>query len=139
MYLGVVRTLGALSVVAALVTTSPAQAADPDPWIAEDKALHAVASGALASATYAAGAALLDARGHALLAAAGITLAIGAGKEALDAAGVGHPSWRDFTWDCIGAAAGLALAWSVDLLVRGVGPRRPLFARPIASGLVLRF
>ncbi|MBX3233017.1 MAG: hypothetical protein KIT84_12675 [Labilithrix sp.] len=126
--------------LALIATASPARAADRDPWLAEDKALHATVSGALAGGSYAVGAAVFDARGHALLAAAGFTLAIGAGKEALDMAGLGHPSWKDFAWNGIGTAIGLALAWSIDLLVRGVGPRRPALVAPRAGDtFVIRF
>jgi len=45
-------------------------------------------------------------------------------------AGAGSPSWKDFTWDAIGTLVGLALGWSIDLLVRGASDRRPMFGTP---------
>lgn len=129
---------GAAAVLFGLVLRDPrpASAADRDPWLAKDKALHFGVSAGIAGGAYAASAAIFEARGHALLTAAGITIAIGAGKEALDLAGYGTPSWKDFAADVAGTIVGLAVAWSVDLLVRGVGEERPLFRAPIgASGL----
>ncbi|MBX3201953.1 MAG: hypothetical protein KF894_27705 [Labilithrix sp.] len=130
----------------AVFTSSSATAVDRDPWLAQDKALHFGVSAGIAGGTYAAGAALFEARGHALLAAAGVTIAIGAGKEALDLAGFGTPSWRDFAANVAGTIVGLAVAWGVDLLVRGVSERRPLVLAPTATpgtsaspGVVLSF
>ncbi len=116
----------------ALAAPARAQSRDPDPWLARDKAAHAAVSAGIAAGTYTLSAALLDARGHSLVLAAGITVAVGAGKETLDLAGTGDPSWKDFTWDVIGMTAGLAVAWSIDLLVRGVSDRHPLFGAPRA-------
>lgn len=116
--------------------------ADDDPWLGHDKFLHASVSGTLANLTYAGGTQLFDARGSALLAAAGVTLAIGAAKETIDLTGAGDPSWKDFTWDVIGTAAGLAIAYAMDLFVRGTEPaRHPLFFAPSAQlqSFVLRF
>jgi putative lipoprotein len=122
-----------------------AEASDPDPWFGRDKALHFGVSGLIASGSYAVSAAIFDARGHALLTAGGVSLAAGAGKELLDWAGYGDPSWKDFAADVAGTLVGLAVAWSVDLLVRGTGSDHPLFAAPaesagaISSGLRLSF
>jgi len=115
-----------------MLASSPAAAADPDPdpWLATDKTLHFGVSAGIAAASYAASAAIFDARGHALLVAGGISLAAGAGKELLDLAGYGTPSWKDFVADMAGTVVGLAIAWSVDLLVRGVSDRHPLFLAP---------
>ncbi|MCW5837526.1 MAG: hypothetical protein KIS78_34355 [Labilithrix sp.] len=139
-------TVGASVLALAVFASSAADAADRDPWLAKDKALHFGVSAGIAGGTYAASAALFEARGHALVAAAGVTLAIGAGKEALDLAGFGAPSWRDFAADVAGTLVGLAVAWSVDLLVRGVGEHRPLLLAPRATpgssagpGVVLSF
>jgi putative lipoprotein len=124
------------------LVTSPASAADrdPDPWFATDKALHFGLAAGIAGGSYAAAASLLDARGHALLVAGGVTLAAGAAKEALDLAGLGNPSWRDFAWDCAGTLVGLAVGWSIDLMVRGIGDRHRAFGAPRAgSPLVLVF
>jgi putative lipoprotein len=124
----------ALSVLAStLAIGSPARAADRDPWFGKDKALHFGVSAGIAATSYTAGAIVFDARGHALLAAGGFTLAVGAGKELLDLAGYGDPSWKDFVADVAGTIAGLAVAWSVDLLVRGVSDSQPLFRLPSHS------
>lgn len=126
--------------LAATTSSVWATESDPDPWVAEDKAIHGTVSGVIAIGSYAGAAAIFDARGHALLAAAGVTLAIGAGKEALDLAGYGVPSWKDFAWDGIGTVVGLALAWTADLLIRGTGARHPpLLAPRAASGILIRF
>lgn len=129
-----------------IVTASRfARADDPEPWIAKDKALHFGVSAGIAGGSYAIGAAVFDARGHALLAAGGVTLAVGAGKELLDLAGYGDPSWKDFVADIAGTVAGLALAWGIDLLVRGVDDEHPLLRAPqaapraVASPLVVSF
>lgn len=128
-------SLASACLLVGLALTSPVRAADPDPWVAKDKALHFGVSAGIASGSYAAGAALLDARGHALIAAAGITLAIGASKELFDLTmpGWGDPSWRDFAADVAGTIVGLAVAWSVDLFVRGVRDARPLLRAPRGS------
>ncbi len=120
-------------IVAGLLTLAvpkAARASDPDPWFGRDKALHFGVSGAIAAGGYAAGAALFDARGHALLFGGGVALAAGVGKEVLDAAGFGDPSFKDLAWDIAGTAVGLALAWSVDALVRGVDAEHPALVRP---------
>jgi putative lipoprotein len=122
--------VAALVVALGLGATTPARAADPDPWLAKDKALHFGVSATIAGASYAVGAAFFEARGHALLAASGFTLAVGAGKELLDLAGYGDPSWKDFAADVAGTIVGLAIAWSVDLLVRGVDDQHPLVLAP---------
>ncbi|MBX3204820.1 MAG: hypothetical protein KF764_07115 [Labilithrix sp.] len=141
------RAWAAAAVLVALVlASSTTAAADPDPWLAKDKALHFGVSAGIAGAAYAASASVFEARGHALLAAGGVTLAIGAGKEVLDLAGFGTPSWKDFAADVAGTIVGLAIAWSVDLLVRGVGEQQPLLRAPSSAsvhpsraGLVLSF
>ena len=135
-------TVAALSFV---LLARDAQASDPDPWFGRDKALHFGVSGLIASGSYALSTAIFDARGHALLAAGGVTLAVGTGKELLDLAGYGDPSWKDFAADVAGTIVGLALAWSIDLLVRGVGNDHPLFlaphepARAASTGLRIAF
>jgi putative lipoprotein len=142
------RPLAALFVWVALAMCCPAAhaAADPDPWIARDKALHFDASAGIAAAAYALSAGwAVDARWKALAIGGGLSVAAGAGKEIIDATRVfgGDPSWKDFTWDVLGAMAGLALAWGVDLLLGGVSPERPAFASPrpldAAAGWALRF
>ena len=123
---------GCLLATLALAIPGPARA-DDDPWIARDKALHFDASAGMAAMSYAVSAGwIVDARWKALALAGGVTLAVGAGKELVDATHVfgGDPSWKDFTWDAIGAVAGLAIAWGMDLLLGGAGPEHPLLASP---------
>ncbi len=127
-------------------STATAFAADSDPWIARDKALHFDVSAGIAAAAYAASAAwIVDARWKALALGGGAALAAGAGKELVDATGIlgGDPSWKDFAWDVAGAVAGLALAWGVDLLIGGVSREQPALASPRPSsgtaGFVLHF
>jgi putative lipoprotein len=126
------RALAVLALAAALLSSASARA-DDDPWWGEDKALHFGASATIAAGGYVLGASLFEARGHALLTGAGLAALAGIGKETLDLAGYGHPSWKDLAWDGIGLAFGLALAFGVDLLVRGVSPATPLFRAPEAS------
>jgi len=52
------------------------------------------------------------------------------GKETLDLAGYGDPSWKDLAWDGVGMVAGLAVAWGVDLIARGVSEKHPLILAP---------
>jgi putative lipoprotein len=120
----------AVLVAVALSSSSSARAADPDPWLGKDKALHFAASGAIAAGGYTVGAFVFDARGHALVFGASLALAAGIAKEALDLTGLGDPSWKDLTWDVIGTATGVAAAWAIDLVVRGVSEKHPLLVAP---------
>ena len=112
-----------------------ARANPADPWFGPDKALHFGISVALAAGGYAASSSWLDSRNGRALAGAAFSLTVGAGKELWDLSGHGDPSWRDFTWDVIGTAAGIALVASVDALI---GSKE---ARPSTStqGLVIHF
>jgi putative lipoprotein len=122
--------------LALLLVSRPAAAGDPDPWFGPDKALHFGVSAGLAAGGYAALSPWLESRGERALGGAAFSLTLGAGKELWDLAGHGDPSWRDFTWDVLGTAAGVALALSVDALVsRGKEPP----AEGVAHGLVFRF
>lgn len=128
-------TRGALAcALATALVAAPAAARaageDGDDWLGPDKALHFGVSAGLGAGGYAAGAALLDARGHALLAGGAFAFGAGIAKELLDLAGSGDPSWKDLTWDALGTVTGLAVAWSADLLLRGVSPRHPLLVAP---------
>ena len=110
----------------ALLTASPAARADDDPWISRDKAFHFDVSAGIAAAAYGASAAwLVDARWKSLAIGGGVAIGAGAAKELLDLAGLGDPSWKDFTWDCVGTVAGLALAWGIDLALGGVSHTHP--------------
>jgi uncharacterized protein YfiM (DUF2279 family) len=132
----VTRLTRAAAVVAffAAVTLSPAVFADDaDPWVSRDKAFHFDVSAGIAAASYGVSAAwLVDARWKALAIGGSVALAAGAAKEIVDATGLfgGDASWKDFTWDAIGTAAGLAIAWSVDLLLGGVDRAHPALGSP---------
>ena len=96
-------------------------ASDSDPWLGRDKALHFSASLVLAGGGYGGVALVTDAdqRRWRLAGGAGLALAAGAGKEIADHFGAGDASWRDLTWDVIGTATGLGVAWLIDWLVAG--------------------
>jgi putative lipoprotein len=138
------RALAAAAFIAATAFSSTARADDPDPWVSRDKALHFDVSAGIAAVGYGVSAGwLVDARWKALAIGGGLSLAAGATKELIDATGAfgGDPSWKDFTWDVIGAVAGLAIAWGVDLLLGGVDQARPALgsprtdAVPVSAGL----
>ncbi|CAN5925791.1 hypothetical protein BH11MYX4_BH11MYX4_11740 [soil metagenome] len=122
--------IAAAALGAVVALPSAARAADPDPWLGKDKALHFGAASLIAAGGYTLGALVFDARGHALIAGAALSAAAGIGKETLDLAGYGDPSWRDLAWDGIGMVFGVAAAWGVDLLARGVSERHPLLIAP---------
>jgi uncharacterized protein YfiM (DUF2279 family) len=119
--------LALAALVAVSLEAGPARASDPDPdpWLGPDKSKHFAASALAAGAGYALGAAVSSDRGRALVLGAAVGTAAGVGKETLDLMGLGDPSWRDLAWDGLGVVFGLAVAWTVDLVVRGVGPERP--------------
>lgn len=104
--------------------------ADDDPWTGPDKERHFAASAGIAGGGYALGLSAFDARWKALVAGGAAAIVAGAAKEGVDALGYGTPSWRDFTWDILGAAAGLCFVWLIDVSVRGHGAERPLFGAP---------
>jgi putative lipoprotein len=133
-----IRALAAALALSLAFTLSsrPAAASSTDPWFGPDKALHFGVSAGLAAGGYAALSPWLESRPERALAGAAFSLSLGAGKELWDLAGHGDPSWRDFTWDVLGTAAGIALAVSVDALVSG-GKGAP--AEHVAQGLVFHF
>ncbi len=92
---------------------------DPDPWFGRDKGLHFAASFGLATGGYAIGAVAVDRRWVGVLMGTGISLTLGASKEALDAAGLGTPSWKDFAWDCLGTLLGVGVSVTFDAAIRG--------------------
>lgn len=124
---------GALPCVVVTILAFARDAHAEDAWLGRDKALHFGASATLAAAGYGVGAALFPARAHALALGAGVAAAAGIGKEALDATGYGDPSWKDLAADGAGLVVGLALAWAVDLAIRGVSAERPAFVRPVPA------
>jgi putative lipoprotein len=126
----IVLATAALVSVVVWSSRGRAESPDPDPWLGSDKALHFGASATIAAGSYVVGASLFEARGHALIVGGSVALAIGVAKESLDLAGLGDPSWKDLAWDGVGIATGLLVAWSVDVLLRGVSDKRPLFVAP---------
>jgi putative lipoprotein len=110
-----------VALVATFLTGSGlARAADPDPWFGPDKALHFEAAGSLAIVGYAGTSMMSTSRP--LRAAAGAALGVGAGaaKELWDLDGHGDPSWRDLTWDLVGAATGVLVAAAFDWAVHRI-------------------
>jgi putative lipoprotein len=106
-----------LGLLVILGLTSSASAAE-DPWWGQDKAQHFLVSATLSSGAYAIGTLEWQSRVPTAGVALGFTLALGAGKEGWDALGHGNASWKDFTWDIVGALAGIGLSFVVDTAVR---------------------
>src|SRR6478609_6109561 len=132
-----IRALTAPALACALLlVTLPAAASDPDPWFGPDKALHFGVSAGLAAGGYAALSPWLDSRAERAVGGAAFSLTLGAGKELWDLTGHGDPSWRDFTWDVLGTAVGVALALGVDALV---SRDKDAPAERAAQGLVFHF
>jgi len=101
---------------------APLSAPDPDPWLGPDKALHCTLSAVIAGAGYGVTALFTNDIRLRTAFGGGVALAAGAGKELLDLAGYGDPSWKDFTWDVIGTVIGLGIAISIDVAVRSIHP-----------------
>jgi len=109
------RLAVALSALALLVTLAPsAHAANPDPWLGRDKALHFGASFALASGGYGGGALLSRRTEVRAVSGAALALSAGIAKEVYDRYADGDPSWRDLTWDVVGTVTGVVVAWLID-------------------------
>ena len=115
-----IAALVALALISATVSR-PARA-EPDPWLGRDKALHFAVAAGIAGAGYGMTTAFARDRWKALAIGGGAALAAGALKEGYDATGPGDPSWKDFAWDVLGAAVGLAIAWGIDAGVHGGSP-----------------
>jgi putative lipoprotein len=129
--------LGTAALVAVLALPRSARADDdPDPWLGPDKALHFTASGVLALGGYAIGTVLVDSQAGALLIGGAFSLTAGIAKESLDLAGLGHPSWKDMAWNGIGIVTGLAVGWTISLIVRSAS-RKP--AAALSPSYVLTF
>ena len=121
------------------MVASTALASDADPWFGRDKALHFGASATIAAGGYAITTALSEAptpRWKAFAVGGALAISAGAFKETLDAMGYGDPSWRDFTWDVIGTAFGLGVAFGIDALVR---PRHDGSPSTATAPLLFRF
>lgn len=108
------------AVLVASSTPAHAQAkADPDPWFGPDKALHFSVSAAITGGSYGITSAFTDNLAARIAFGVGAGLLAGTGKELLDLAGLGTPSWKDFTWDVLGIAVGLGFAVTIDYAARG--------------------
>jgi putative lipoprotein len=125
-------------------TMSRPARAEPDPWLGRDKALHFTVAAGIAGAGYGVTTAFARDRWKAFAVGGGAALAAGALKEGYDATGSGDPSWKDFAWDVLGAAVGLAIAWGIDASLHG-GPAPPLSSRLVldprtsAASFAVRF
>lgn len=111
------RPLLVISVAAQLFIGARTARADDDPWFGPDKALHFSLSALIAGGGYAAAVPITEDRRWRVAAGAGLAVAAGAGKEIADRYDGGDASWRDFTWDLIGTATGVGIAWLIDRLV----------------------
>jgi putative lipoprotein len=108
----------AFALAVGLAVPGSAEAAPAvDPWWGPDKALHLGVSALISGAGYGVAAAVTDSRPLRLLVASGAGLLAGTLKELLDLAGLGTPSWKDFTWDVIGTLSGAFVALLLDVLV----------------------
>jgi putative lipoprotein len=92
----------------------PCLAADRDPWLGQDKALHFSACLMVAGDGYAGASLFTKREAMRMSTGAGIALATGAAKEVYDRYSGGDASLRDLTWDVVGAATGTVLSWLVD-------------------------
>jgi len=114
------RSAALALLLVATLAAPPARAQsapDPDPWWGPDKALHFTLSAAIAGAGYGVAAIFTDQRPVRLAVGGGVALLAGGVKELFDLVGGGTPSWKDFTWDVIGTATGLLVAFLLDVLV----------------------
>ena len=128
--------LSALWLLFFMLGSGSAGASFADPWFGRDKALHFGLSAVLGAAGYAAASPWLATKSERALAGGAFSLTLGAGKELWDLSGHGDASFRDFTWDVVGTAVGLALAVGVDALAR---PEPHVRVVASAQGLLLHF
>jgi putative lipoprotein len=105
-----------------------AESANADPWFGQDKLIHFSASGSLAVVGYATASMLTDDRPLRIGAGAGLAVSAAVAKELWDLQGHGDASWRDLSWDLVGAATGLLVStgvdWAVHRLFRPPAGRR---------------
>lgn len=113
-----------VALLAASLLPAGARAAEYDPWLGPDKALHFSLSAGLAGGGYAVSSAFVDEPVHRLLIGGSFALGLGVAKELYDATGAGTPSWKDLAWDVVGTVTGLAVAWTIDQLFFAPRPAR---------------
>jgi uncharacterized protein YfiM (DUF2279 family) len=89
-------------------------AADGDRWFARDKARHFWVSVFATSFVYIAARESNLRRDEAAAVAVGATFALGAGKELHDKRRHGDFSWKDVTWNLIGAGVAVGIARAAD-------------------------
>lgn len=112
--------LPVLIALCVLPAGSSAGAASGDAWLGGDKAKHFAACFTLAGAGYGGGALLFEAPGARWLSGVGLAMGAGLGKELYDSrrGGTGF-SFKDMSWNAVGTATGLGVAYLVDRLVFG--------------------
>lgn len=124
---------GALAAACAVLLMIPrahAQQQAPDPWFGPDKVLHFEASASIAVVVYAGASFQTESRPKRAVAAASVALSAGIAKELWDLSGHGDASWRDLTWDVIGATTGTLVAYVIDWAVSRLrGPPGPVPVR----------
>jgi putative lipoprotein len=86
-----------------------------DDWFSKDKAKHFIVSSVISGTITAAADNHEMNNGESFSLALGVTLSIGAGKETYDLwIGDTGWSWRDITWDLLGALAGYCIVEGID-------------------------
>lgn len=105
------------ALVCALCVSGTALAQSNDPWFAHDKVLHFTASATIASFSTVTMGLLEQPVPVQLAVGVGLSAAAGIGKELLDLAGLGTPSWKDLAWDGFGLVFGTALGLVVNVLL----------------------
>lgn len=119
------RPLAAALLVVSLAATPPTRAQSMDDWLGPDKALHFSVSAALAGGAYGVTSVFTERTAVRLGVGAGFALTLGIAKELYDATGAGDPSWRDLTWDLLGAGVGVLTAWLIDRAVHAATAPHP--------------
>lgn len=92
--------------------------ASTDAWWGPDKALHLSASAAIVTVGYGVAAGFSLPLGWRVASGLGLSLAAGIGKEILDLAGLGTPSWQDMAWNAVGLLVGVLFSLGLDQLLR---------------------
>jgi putative lipoprotein len=113
-----------------------AHAADPDPWLGPDKALHFGVEAVFARGSYSAASFLWKERWKRAAIGGGVAFSAGIAKELYDLTGRGDPSWKDLTWDAIGTGVGIGLSVLLDIALEKI-ESRPSAHDPPKSTLAL--